>query len=196
MAKKRRGSNKKKTGTMNCPHCGAKISRDRQICPNCKKEIKPPFYKQRWFIALVVVVILASISFTKDKDEDVKAGDAKPGAQVEEKIPGPVNGEYESYTVKEFIEVLKSDNVEDYVDHFVEVKGKYGMINSRFEKLTVCDEKEALPFKGIKCRLQTEGQKEYIKECETGKNLTVRGKLVKMEDKDNYQIDVIELIQE
>lgn len=44
-----------------CKHCGAQIAKNAKFCPNCGGKNKKPFFLRWWFIALVILVFIATL---------------------------------------------------------------------------------------------------------------------------------------
>ena len=44
-----------------CKHCGQEIAASAKVCPHCGGKNKPPIYKRWWFIAIIVIIVLAAI---------------------------------------------------------------------------------------------------------------------------------------
>ena len=46
---------------LKCKNCGEEISKKAVVCPKCGAKVKKPFYKKGWFIALVVIFVIAAV---------------------------------------------------------------------------------------------------------------------------------------
>ena len=46
-----------------CSVCGAEIAESAKTCPQCGAKNKKPVFKQKWFIAIIVVILLITIIF-------------------------------------------------------------------------------------------------------------------------------------
>lgn len=46
-----------------CSNCNSPVSSNDNECPSCGQRIRQPFYKQSWFIAIIVILFLASIGY-------------------------------------------------------------------------------------------------------------------------------------
>lgn len=57
--------NEKKT--IVCKNCNNTIPKGVGICPSCGTKIKKPFYKQWWFILLLIFIVIASVTAISNK---------------------------------------------------------------------------------------------------------------------------------
>lgn len=52
----------KKPKMVMCRNCNASIAKNAKICPSCGVKNKKPFYKQWWFILLIIFILIGAIS--------------------------------------------------------------------------------------------------------------------------------------
>ena len=55
---------------MECPHCGARISKTATTCPKCGGKIKKPLFKKWWFWVLVVLFIAGAANRGNNSQSD------------------------------------------------------------------------------------------------------------------------------
>ena len=55
---------------MECPHCGARISKTAKTCPKCGGKIKKPLFKKWWFWVLVVLFIAGAANRGNNSQSD------------------------------------------------------------------------------------------------------------------------------
>ncbi len=97
----------KNSKTRYCSICGAKIEKNKEICPYCGSEqkkpsffdvvknsnfTKTPFYKRKLFILIIVIIVLFTISglkgiFTPKISDNFTLGEKKTVRSLEFKIP-------------------------------------------------------------------------------------------------------------
>lgn len=60
----------KKPKMVLCRNCNTPIAKNAKICPSCGAKNKKPFFKRRWFVLLVVILVLGGIgSINRNKKE-------------------------------------------------------------------------------------------------------------------------------
>ena len=53
---------------MECPHCGARISKTAKTCPKCGGKIKKPLFKKWWFWVLAILIVVGATQGGRDSD--------------------------------------------------------------------------------------------------------------------------------
>lgn len=59
-----------KTKIVACKKCNAQIAKNVKICPLCGAKNKKPFYKRIWFIVLIAILLIGTISSIKEDKKE------------------------------------------------------------------------------------------------------------------------------
>lgn len=59
-----------KTKVVACKKCNAQIAKNVKICPSCGAKNKKPFYKRIWFIVLIAILLIGTISSIKEDKKE------------------------------------------------------------------------------------------------------------------------------
>lgn len=171
-----------------CKRCGREIPKDAKICPACGRLPKLPFYRRWWFIILVIIAVMVTWNNTIGKSID----EAKEEARQSELA----SREYIEMTVDQIYEELDDNALkasDKYRESYLAVKGELGDIDSAGEyfDLYPLEDPDA---DYILCNLNSDEQREKIKNHSRGDIIIVKGKLsgIEMTDRLGIYVDDIE----
>lgn len=169
-----------------CSVCNADVASSAKKCVACGAKIKKPFYKRLWFIALVVVCIIAAVS----------AGNSGNNSDTDtEKTPENATIIYEDCTVSQLIDALE-ENAFNAKNTY---EGKYFRVTGKLKNIDASGEYFSLgsgdfEIYSVQCFLKNDEQKSRLANMNIEDTVTVKGKITDVGEILGYQlkIDTIE----
>ena len=171
-----------------CEHCGAQIAAGAKTCPQCGGKHKQPVYKRGWFIALMVVLVLAVFGAMGGEEDTLPEGHAEQSGGEP-----PVEITYTPYDVTELDKDLDSNALKaagKYDEQYVELTGKLNVIDSSGSYISIVDATDRFAILGVQCYIQNEEQKEAVMDLEVGDILVVKGKITDVGEVMGYSLDI------
>ena len=176
--------------TKKCTYCNADLAYKAQICPNCGRVQKTPFYKKAWFIILIVIVaigILGSIGNDEPKQtSDVNTTSTQEVKQEEIK-------EYTSYTVSQLIDDLEENALiaeNTYLNQYVEITGRLSVIDSDGKYISLAPQNDMFTIQDVQCYIKNDEQKAQVANLSKGDVITVKGKIKSIGELMGYSLDI------
>lgn len=169
-----------KAKTKLCKHCNQEIAVSAKSCPHCGGKNSKPIYKRVWFIALVVIVVIAAVGGALGGEDEVDKS----------KI------EYTKYEISDMNKDL-DDNpasaLDKYKDQYVSFSGKLAVIDSEGSYITITDPDDDWDIIGIQCYIKNDDQLDVVKSAKVGDKLTIKGKVTDVGEIIGYQLDMDEI---
>lgn len=150
---------------------------------------KKPFYKRVWFIALIVVIIIAALIPKGGKDSDTTAG--KGGETDTKQIT------YTPIDAGQMLQDLESNalNAEKtYKDKDLEITGKVFTIDSSGKYIGIDGLKSEFTITGITCNLKNDEQRDVVASIVNGATVVVKGHVTDVGEVLGYTVNVDEII--
>jgi RNA polymerase subunit RPABC4/transcription elongation factor Spt4 len=174
---------KEKSKMTTCKHCGKEIAKKAKVCPHCGGKNKPAIYKRKWFIALIVLVVLAVVvSVTSGGSDDT----------VDKS-----NITYTQYSANQMMKDLNDNalNAEKtYNDQYVEITGKLSNIDSSGDYIDIKNtDGEIYMIADITCYITDESQLDEVSKFKTGDTIKVKGKITDVGEVLGYYLDIDEI---
>lgn len=180
-----------------CRHCGAEIAPNAKMCPQCGAANKKPFYKRPWFIALVVIVILAVVAGGNQgtRGDRAQGETATGGADTQKESQAP-EIVYTACDVAQLMDDLEGNALkaaEKYEGQYVELTGRLNVIDSSGKYISIVRTDKSYAIVGVQCYIKTEDQKAAVMELEVGDTLVVKGKIKSVGEVLGYSLDIDEI---
>lgn len=135
---------------------------------------KKKLYERMWFWVLIALLLIGAWRWL--------TSDTEP----------PADREYTAVTVDQLYEELDDNPLkakDTYTDAYVELTGCMRVIDSGGDSILLYPlEYETLD--GINCKLTNDEQREKIKEHSKGDIITVKGKIIEVDDIFRYQMNI------
>lgn len=203
----------KKTQTKLCKHCKTEIPKEAKVCPNCRKKQGG---KLKWIIIAVLVIGVCGAaagggdeagreSSSKDVEDTIaketvttKEEKDKPKEEVteedtqKEEVPEEKQVEYIAISADELSSALDSNAMkaqEEYKGKDLAITGKLGTVDSAGSYIAI-ETNDNWDFTNIQCYLQSEEQKQIIKEMTKGDAITIKGHCTDVGEIMGYSIDI------
>lgn len=226
-----------------CKFCGEKIDKSNIVCPKCGRQLKkveekkvkveekeeekeisdPKFYKQIWFMCLILIIcppigIFLMWKFQKNMKTWLKivitivailyliifniirsnANDTSIQSDSGNKTPQIQETiEYikvSKDTLDKALETNAAAAKDTYYKKYVEVTGKLGTIDSDLKYFYLMSATEKWDIDGIYCKIKTNEQKEIVKTLKKDQKITIRGKITDVGEFLGYYIDITEIV--
>lgn len=148
---------------------------------------KKPIYKRTWFIVLVVLIVIGTISSQIKKKEAKKAEELQT---TKDKL-----AEYTKVDVNELVSELDNNalNAQQlYKDKYLEITGPLSTIDSDGKYFSIRPSGRVF---GVQCYIKDKEQLNYLATLSKGEYITVRVRITDVGEIIGYQADVIEFVK-
>ncbi len=188
--------------TKQCRRCKETIDKKTKKCPNCRARQSLP----TWAIVIIVILVIIVVSnLGNDYSESINSGNnntINKNIDKDNKTNNLPNQVQESI---EYIKVSKDDldealdkNAavarETYINKYVEVTGKLGIIDSELKYISLKSTTKKWDFQSINCTIKNNEQKEIIKTLVKDQEITVKGKITDVGEVLGYYLDITEIV--
>lgn len=173
-----------------CKTCGKEMAKNAKVCPNCGAKNKKPIFSRPWFIAVVVIILIA-IGASMGKSGN-KAANNKPnsGESVAENTTEAI--EYNSYSVDDLMNELNTNALkaaEAHKGEYVRITGKLSAIDSSGKYISLLPENE-FAIVGVRCNIKNDETKSKVAELSTDSQVTLTGKITDVGEVLGYFLDI------
>lgn len=171
-----------------CKYCNTEITAKAQVCPNCGRIQKKPFYKRVWFIILVVIIGFGILGNLGNDESEYVSNTTTQGETKQEAVK-----EYTPYNVSQLVNdldnnALKAENT--YLNQYVEITGRLSHIDSDGEYISLSSQNDMFAIMGVQCYIKNDEQKAQVAELSKDDIITVKGKIKSIGEIMGYTLDI------
>lgn len=187
-----------------CKTCNEEISANAKTCPKCGAKNSKPIYKKPWFIALVVIVliaVIASLGGNDKTDADVNTADTSAADVVasESETAAPVAKEYIPVTTDDLFGALKGNALNaanTYKGTDLEIRGRLTNIDASgsYIDLGNLDKNNyEYMFDSVQCYITNDDQKNVVAGLSTDQTVIVKGHVKDVGEILGYSVSIDEI---
>ena len=185
--------------TKQCKKCKEIINKKAKRCPNCGAKQGMPI----WLIVVIVILVISIIGGNSEESKENNSTNNSTNQSAE--INNTNNSSNQTSKTIEYIKLSKDDLDEEleknaavaretYINKYVEVTGKLGIIDSELKYISLKSTTKKWDFQSINCTIKNNEQKEIIKTLVKDQEITVKGKITDVGEVLGYYLDITEIV--